>query len=189
MTHTKKYLFFFFALIVSAISFAQEIKFELYIKDNCNGSIEKLMYFNLRKDNVDFYPIKSDGIVILKDKGQYELSTIYSEDIKKYDIKNYGIVTDTISLPTIKLCLESTSHPNFIGYCCCNIECEGDKIDYYSNGNKLTEGYFEKGKPIGKLKRFYPDGTLKQVEKYSKKGKLLSIKKYKLKKCKSSESR
>ncbi|WP_447636757.1 hypothetical protein [Flavobacterium microcysteis] len=172
------------SLLITTISFAQEIKFELFIKDNCNDSIKKVMYFNLRKDNTDFYPKNNEGVVILKDKGQYELSTIYSEDTKKYYFNDYTTVTDTITLPAIRSCLEPTSYPNFIGYGCCNTECNGNKTDYYANGNKLIEGYFEKGKPIGKLKKYYPNGTLKQIEKYNKKGKLVSSKKFKLKESK-----
>ncbi len=187
MNYNKKYILCFFTLFISIVAIAQEISFELFIKDNCNDTIRKVPFFNLRKNGIDFYPKNNDGVVILKEKGNYELSTIYSDDIKKYNFKNFAVVGDTINMPLIKQCLEPTSNPSFVGYCCCNAECEGEKVDYYANGNKRLEGYFEKGKPIGKLKMYYPDGTLKQLDRYNKKGKLIQSKKYKLKECKKSD--
>lgn len=184
MIYKKKYIVCFLTLFISVVSIAQEIRFELFIRDDCNDTIQKVPFFNLRKSGTDFYPKNNYGVVVLKEKGVYELSTIYSDEVKKYSFENFGIVKDTINMPKIKQCLEPTSNPSFVGYCCCNTDCEGEKTDYYANGNKRLEGYFEKGKPIGKLKMYYPDGTLKQVDKYDKKGKLIRSKKYKFKDCK-----
>ncbi|QLE02029.1 hypothetical protein HX109_10860 [Galbibacter sp. BG1] len=186
MNYKKKHILCFLALFISIISIAQEIRFELFIRDNCNNTVQKVPSFNLRKNGIDFYPKNNDGVVILKEKGVYELSTIYSDEVNKCSIENFGVIKDTINMPIIKQCLEPTSNPRFVGYCCCNNECEGEKVDYYANGNKRLEGYFEKGKPIGKLKMYYSDGSLKQVDKYDKKGKLIRSKKYKLKSCKKS---
>lgn len=176
-----KHMFYFLTLIISFSSIAQEIRFELFIRDNCNDTITKVPFYNLHRNGIDFNPTNNNGIVVLKEKGTYELSTIYSDEIKKYNLDRFGVIKDTINMPTIERCLEPTSTPSFIGYCCCNEKCEGINIDYYSNGNKRLEGFFQNGKPIGKLKLYYSNGSLKQVDKYNKKGKLIRSKKYKLK--------
>ncbi len=175
-------ILFYFA---SLVGYTQEIKFELYLSDSCQDTIGKIPFYNLRKDGIDYYPKDNDGIIFLKDKGQYQLSTVYSEDVKIYDIKSYQNIVDTLKVPVINLCLEpATSYPNFVGYCCCDEKCEGEQVEYYSNGNKRIEGYFEQGKPIGKLKIYYSDGSLKQIDKYSKKGTLLKRKEYSMGECK-----
>lgn len=174
----KKFNKFLILYLLSIPLFGQEIKFELYISDSCKDTIGRVPFYNLRKNGIDYYPQDNNGIVYLKEIGQYELSTIYSKVLKTYDLKSFDNVKDTINMPSINECLEPTTHPNFIGYCCCEDKCEGKQIDYYSNGNKRIEGYFKNGKALGKLKYYYLDGTLKQVDKYNKKGILIRRKKY-----------
>ena len=65
-----------------------------------------------------------------------------------------------------------TSHPDLIGYCCCQVKCEGEQVEYDSNGNKRIEGCFKEGIQQGELKIYYLGGELKQVDKYNKKGRL-----------------
>lgn len=180
MNYIKKNGLCFLTMFMSIVSIAQEIRFELFIRDNCNDTVQKVPFFSLQKNDGNFYPKNNDGIVILKEKGVYELSTIFFDEVRRYTIEDFGIIKDTINMPKIKQCFEPTSNPSFVGYCCCCKKCEGKKIDYYANGNKRLEGCFKKGKPIGKLKMYYSDGSLRQVDKYNKKGRLIRSKKHKL---------
>lgn len=171
-------VFFIISFLIYYSVYGQEIKFEVYIKDACADSINKLMFFNLKKDNIDYFPENNDGMVFLKEKGKYELTTIYSEDSVMYELNDYNNISDTILMPTIRQFIEPTSSPDFAGYYCCGSECNGKQIDYYSNGNKRLEGTFENGKPIGKLKFYYSDGSLKRIDKYNKKGVMVNRKEY-----------
>ena len=179
INNKKTNLFFIIPFFIYCPVFGQQIKFEVYMKDACTDSTSKLMFFNLKKDGRDYYPENNDGIVFLKEKGKYELTTIYSEDIKVYELNGINNIIDTIWAPTIRQCIEPTSNPNFVGYCCCDILCNGKQIDYYSNGNKRLEGIFENGRSIKKLKFYYTNGSLKQTEKYNKKGVMVRRKNYK----------
>jgi len=174
--------FVLYFLIYSS-AFGQQIKFEVYLKDRCVDTISKLMFFNLNKGDKDFYPKNNNGIVMLKEKGKYELTTIYNDDKIIYELNDFKSVVDTIQKPIIRKCLEPTSSPNFVGYCCCNSKCEGKQIDYYSNGNKRLEGNFIDGKPMGKLKFYNSEGTLIRVDKYNRKGVMTRQKIYKEKTC------
>jgi hypothetical protein len=157
-------------------SFGQ-IKFRLYGYDPCSKEVRKIAFFGLRKDGVAFNTQDTTGVLLLKDTGTYVLSyaieKIDSNQLgKKYHIKSAENYSDTLRFLSINLCLEPTSHPNFIGYCCCDKKCEGVQVDYYENGNKKIEGIFKEGVPIGKLKFYYPNGKLSMVKKYNKKGRL-----------------
>ncbi|MEZ4794321.1 MAG: hypothetical protein R2773_02410 [Flavobacteriaceae bacterium] len=127
-------------------------------------TISKSTIFYLTKNSINYYPSNDYGVVILDEKGVYELSIMYFNDPQRINVDSYGSVKDTIQLLKIQKCYEPTSHPNFFGYCCCGFDCEGENVDYYINGNKRIEGYFENGKPIGKLLMYYPDGSIKQID-------------------------
>ncbi|MGE0773083.1 MAG: toxin-antitoxin system YwqK family antitoxin [Cyclobacteriaceae bacterium] len=164
-------------LIICFSAFGQ-INFNLYGYDPCSKEVRRIDFFGLKKDGIAFNTQDTTGVLILKDTGTYVLSYVIgkidsTELGKKFDVKSIENFSDTLRLIRVSSCLEPTSHPNFIGYCCCDQKCEGTQIDYYENGNKRVEGFFKEGIPIGKLKFYYPDGKLRTVKKYSKKGKLI----------------
>ena len=172
--HKILYVFFICLLITSVDANAQQktMKFELYLFDYCADTVGRIGFYTLTKDGVNYYPNENSGIVYLSDIGSYKLSTIYLDDPLTYEIKKVENVLDTLTSATVYLALEPpTSHPDFIGYFCCDHKCEGEKTDYYSNGSKRLEGCFKDGKPLGDLKIYYPNGMLKQLDKYSKRGK------------------
>ena len=158
--------------------FSQSIKFVLYGYNPCTESVEQLSSFGLLKDGVTYSVSDSTGILSLEEEGSYSLSYV----IENIDTTQLGRLynlqmtrdtfSDTLYLESIYSCLEPTSHPNFIEYCCCGMKCEGEKSEYYSNGNKRIEGCFKDGIPVGELKLYYPNGHFKQIDFYSKKGKM-----------------
>lgn len=54
---------------------------------------------------------------------------------------------DTIKIPRLLFSFDQALHSSDWGYFKCNTLCEGKVVDYYENGNKRLEGFFEKGKP------------------------------------------
>lgn len=164
--------------ILSSCALSQKIEVVLYGFYPCSKQVRQLSSFGLIKDGVTYSVTDSSGILSLKERGKYALDYVL-EDIdttqlgRVYDFQmNQKIFRDTLVLTSIQACLEPTSHPDFIGYCCCGEKCEGEQVEYYSNGNKRIEGCFKEGIPQGVLKIYYPNGELKQVDKYSKKGRL-----------------
>jgi antitoxin component YwqK of YwqJK toxin-antitoxin module len=164
-------------LLLSLQGICQDVLLNLYCYNPCNKEVKKIHFFGVKKDNKVFSVEDSTGVLQLKDIGVYTLS--YALDMidstqlgKEYHFNSIGSYSDTLKLMSINSCLEPTSHPNFIGYCCCGDEkCEGKQIDYYANGNKRIEGFFNKGKPIGELIFYKRDGSINYIEKYNKKGK------------------
>lgn len=133
----------------------------------------ELIFFTLTNKDSVYYPHNDSGVVYLSKLGHYKLSSIYLDIDIDYEFIGYQSVIDTINTTRLQLGLEpATSHPNFIGYYCCDQKCNGMQVDYYSNGNKRIEGYFKEGIPYGELKTFYPNGQLKQLDKYNAKGRL-----------------
>ena len=164
-------------LIICSSSFSQ-IKFTLYGANPCSGKANKIEFFGLKKNGLTSNVTDTTGVLILQDTGTYVLSYVMekidsSELGKKYEIRSVQNFSDTLRLIKISACQETTSHPNFFGYCCCDQKCEGLQIDYYENGNKRIEGFFKEGLPMGKLKFYSSNGKLSMVKKYSKKGKLI----------------
>lgn len=170
----KRPLFFLLVCIVGFNQcYAQTIKFELYLFDQCADSVGRIGFFTLTKGDSTYYPKNNSGIVYLPEIGTYRLSSIYSDDYMDYHFTGFKSVVDTINSARIQLCLKpATTHPDYIGYCCCSEKCEGEQAEYYSNGNKRIEGCFKEGIPQGDLKIYFPSGDLKQVDKYNKKGHL-----------------
>lgn len=70
-------------------------------------------------------------------------------------------------------------------------EYDGNRVEYYENGNKQLEEYYRNKKINGKRSLWYPDGVLQSTQNYkkgakhgvfkwySKKGKLIKVEKYK----------
>ena len=165
-----------FFLLLSLRGICQDVLFNLYSYNPCTEEVKRIDFFGLKKGDKTFSVKDSSGFLQLKDTGVYALSyalaMIDSAQLgKEYHFNSAGSYSDTLRLMTITPCLEPTSHPNFIGYCCCGEECEGKQVDYYANGNKRVEGFFNKGKPIGKLVFYKIDGSVNYIEKYNKKGK------------------
>jgi hypothetical protein len=171
----KNILTLIFLLICSSI-FGQ-VKFKLFGYDPCSKEVRRIESFGLKMGDRSFNP--TDTSSLLLDSGVYILSYVIekidsSQLGKKYYIKSIGVFGDTLRLLSISPCIEPTTSPNFSGYCCCNKKCEGRQIDYYQNGNKRIEGNFIDGKPVGRLIFYHLNGNVREVHKYSRKGRLRS---------------
>jgi len=156
---------------------AAQIKYELYVLDSCKNKVSKLKFYVLIKNEKTF-PSNEDGIVFLKEKGVYGLSTLYNEKVTKITFNTFENVVDTLAVETIQECYSGGTNIDFWGYCCCDEKCEGEQTSYYANGNIHIQGKFKEGIPIGKVKKYYLDGSLQQVDYYTKKGKFRKRKKY-----------
>lgn len=180
--------FFIFILITQITYSQQNFLFYLYGKRDCEENVTQIKAFELTKDNTSFKVEDSTGAIVLNSSGIYQLKYVI-EDIdtiqqnKKYYIGKEPIYRDTLKIYSMFKCLNPTSRPSFSGYCCCDQKCNGNQIDYYSNGKKMVEGYFENGQPIGLLKIYYRDGSTKEIKKYNRKGKFLRVKNYKMGEC------
>ncbi len=149
---------------------AQEVKFKLYGFNPCTRNIEAFSLFSLKKEE-NYYPKDSSGICVLPDTGRYILN--FFDEQKEYFFNEFKTYIDTLKIPSIQFCHELSTRVAFSGYCCCDSLCQGDQVDFYSNGNKRIEGHFNKGKPIGILNFYYSTGQLQLVEKYDNTGNLL----------------
>ena len=154
-------------------STAQEIRYELFVNNKCKDSIFKLNFFTLSKNGINYHCDNEDGILVLKEKGKYLISTIYFDEERNIEFKDYGFISDTINLKSVEKCYEPTSSPRFSGFCCCDSLCDGAKIDYYKNGNIRVQGTFKNGKAIGKVYYYHQNGKIRLIEKYNKKGSFL----------------
>lgn len=167
----KNILTFIFLLICSSI--LSQTKFKLFGYDACSKEVRRIESFGLKMGGGSFNP--TDTSSLLLDSGVYILSYVIEKIDstqlgKKYHIKSIGVFSDTLRLLSISPCIEPTTYPNFSGYCCCDRKCEGRQIDYYQNGNRRIEGNFIGGKPVGRLVFYHPDGSVKEVHQYSRKG-------------------
>ena len=184
MNRTKYYMWIVvmcFATICFGQSKMQQIKFELYLVDSCQNTVSKEMFYTLSKNGKHFYSTDEDGILFLKEKGIYELSTLHDENLKKYTFNTFENFVDTLAIETIRECYSGGTNITFWGYCCCGEKCEEEQTSYYANGNIHIKGNFKKGIPIGKVKTYYENGNIMQVRQYNKKGEQVRTRNYKQK--------
>ena len=147
---------------------AQDFEFKLYYKDPCNSQIEFTLNYTLEKDGINIHP-NFDGIVYLKAKGKYNL--IYEKEIIPIIIDKKEN-THTITLSDIQEFI--VTHDKF-GYVFrkCESKLNGNMVDFFENGKVRLIGSFENGLAIGYLTEFYPNGELKEIRLFDKKGFLL----------------
>ena len=186
---TKLQIITFF---LSVTCFSQEIKYKLYLKDQCTGNVEASFFYSLVKDGIKYNSF-DENPVTLPTTGIYKLTA--TEIGEEYEIlirqnKN----SDTLNLSSIKTVIEksnisftkkaSDSEKQKIRmlaserYFECGRVCNGYKVGKYSNGKVKFEGIFENGFPIGEFKMFYQNGKIKEVSFYEKYALLKSRKEY-----------
>jgi len=154
-------LFFGFSLEL----FSQNFEFKLYYKNPCNSQIEFTMNYLLEKDGIKFHP-NFDGFVELNTNGKYNL--VHEKEIIPIVIdKNENSYTITLS-DKQELIVTHDKH----GYVFRNCESKlnGNIIDYFENGEIRMIGSFKNGMAIGYLTEFYPNGELKEIRLFDKKG-------------------
>lgn len=151
----------------------QKITLQLFSKTKCNDTIKALYPYFASRDSIN-YIAWENNLVELPDTGEYFIKTADAEgDLIRININNIGINVDTILISSILSIAYIPKYPNFSGWLCCDMKCEGYQVDYYNNGFKRVEGFFKKGKAIGELRYYKLDGSLSVIEYYSKRGKYL----------------
>ena len=162
-------LFKFFIILITLNSFGQEIKYNLMIKDPCSNEVEYGILYQLEKSGKTYIISDTIGTINLSQPGTYKLEASLYGIQKDVEIKN-GTNIDTLFTKKIIECLEPVSHPNFIGFCCCDEKCDGFQQDYYNNGVLRLEGNFKKGLAIGKVIKYYSNGSIQEIRTYNNKG-------------------
>jgi hypothetical protein len=148
--------------------FSQDFEFKLDYRDPCNSQTESSLNYFLEKDGVEFHP-NFDGIINLKSKGKYNL--VHDKEIIPIIInkkENTHIITLSDKQEFIM------THDKY-GYVFrdCESKLNGNIVDYYENGKIRMIGSFENGLAIGYLTEFYPNGELKEIRLFNKKGFLI----------------
>lgn len=160
-----------FVLTLSGLSYAQDLNYRLCIKNKCSNTIVKDIFYTLQKGGSNYIP-DTNGVTRLPEAGAYILRSASFSDVIELNFQDYKSYCDTLNADEIIECLEPTTRPRFIGFCCCDFTpCEGYKIDRFNNGQVRIESQFRNGIPIGKFKRYNQSGKLVEVTTYSKKGK------------------
>ena len=179
-------------LFISVTCFSQEIKYNLYLKDQCSGKVETSFFYTLEKDGIKYNSFDENPIT-LPTSGIYKLTA--TEIGEEYEILiRQNRDSDTLNLPSIKTVIEKSnaSFTNKISdtekqkirmsmserYFDCGMACNGYKAGKYSNGKVKFEGTFENGFPIGEFKTFYQNGKIKEISFYEKYALLKSRKEY-----------
>ena len=167
-------LFALVGWLQAPLSHAQSITFTLYLHDVCADTVGEHFSYSLHKGDSSYSPTYPNGTVYLSELGAYRLSTVWLEGYREYYFSEYTTIIDTVKLASIYLCFEGGMHPpTWSGYCCCGERCEGNLVEYYSDGTKRMEGNFRNGEALGQVRSYYPNGQLYQRATYFPRGNLL----------------
>lgn len=173
------YLLLFFNFYFSH----SQVQLNLYSLDECNGMVKELKFsidimnnpnVEIDYDPLEIYDSKIDSIPVgtflsivyeIETLGQNQYSSV---GLKTYEFEKEGVYRDTIVMPKIRYMSTKELHNSEDYYFNCSKLCNGDEIDFYTNGNKRLEGKFKKGKPK-LITHFRQDGSKKRAELYNKK--------------------
>lgn len=156
-----------FSILVFAQS--REVRVQLYTKNPCTNTVEKLKSFFIIDDNgtvFDSFESKYENPIILPGFGRYSL--VVPLNLESVLDINSDVYIDTLDTFTrVEPRLYSMHGP--VKYYCCDSLCNGLVKDYWPNQNLKLEGRFDNGSPIDSLKTFRSDGTLETIEVYKPK--------------------
>ena len=180
--------------LVSFNSFSQEIEYQLYLKNSCNNSIEKAVFYSLKKGNVEYDVENLDNPIIkIPKSGIYEL--ISEETNERLTIKiSKENKKDTLLFPSIYEYIKSLpfsfkkdinnselrklrkeSRSTFMK---CDSPLNGEEKDYFTNGKIRFYGNFKNGFAFGEVKEYYQNGKIKTLFNYDNEGFLKNKIKY-----------
>jgi hypothetical protein len=120
----------------------------------------------LEKDGIKFHPNFDDGIVKLKSNGKYNL--IHEREIIPIIIDNKEN-SHTITLSEKQELVVTHDKYGYV-FRDCERKLNGNIVDYFENGKVRLIGSFKNGLAIGYLTEFYPNGELKEIRLFNKKG-------------------
>ena len=165
MTSAKLIIVLFFLGFMNFYN-AQEYEFILYEIDPCNNQSNFSLNYYLEKDGLKYEPRFKDGIIKLKSKGEYNLRYEYQSIPIKIDQKSNSY---SIKLPRIQEYIVTHDKYGYIFKDCVK-KINGQIFVYYQNKQIKFFGTFKNGLAIGFLTELYPNGELKKIRFYDKKG-------------------
>jgi len=165
-------------LFVSFNLYSQEIEYQLYLKNSCNDSIEKSVFYSLKKENKEYNIENLDNpFVKVPNAGFYELISEETNEIYKVEITIENS-KDTLLFPSIYGKVKPLSfkknniksgirklnrEESRIVYGRCNSLLNGEEKEYFTNGNLRFEGNFINGYAVGEIKEYYQNGNIKII--------------------------
>ena len=166
--------------------YSQEIEYQLYLKNSCNDTIEKAVFYSLKKGKIE-YGISSfdNSIIKVPTNGIYEL--VSEETNEKISIKiSINNSKDTLLIPSIyeyiiplppsykksisKSELKKLRKESRSVYMKCNSRLNGEHKDFFTNGKMRFYGNFKNGYAIGEIKEFYQNEKMKKLLIYDNNG-------------------
>ena len=152
---------------LSSEAHGQHIQFNLMILDPCSGNVQQYFFsYYLEKDSV-IYHSDASNTVHLPSKGTY---TLYAHPYAKTQVEIDSIINvHQIEDYRIQEFVVTHDKHAYV-FKDCGEKLNGDVVAKYKNGNIRFYGNFKKGHVIGYLSEFFPDGTLKHVRLFDKKG-------------------
>ncbi|WP_157603624.1 toxin-antitoxin system YwqK family antitoxin [Polaribacter atrinae] len=172
--------------LVSFNFYSQEIEYQLYLRNSCNDSIEKGIFYSLKGGNIEYNVENLDNpIIIVPKKGIYEL--ISEETNEKFVIEiTKENKKDTLLFPSIYQYIKSLpfsfkkdidsselrklrkeSRSKFMK---CDLPLNGEQKDYFTNGKIRFYGNFKQGFACGEVKEYYQNGNIKALFIYDNEG-------------------
>ncbi len=158
-------------LCCSPVAYSQ-IELILRFKNQCYplSNIEYYDYndIELMRNGIFYKPqIHNKNIISLPDTGTYFLvvgGAIPMPIIYKVSNKSLFQV-DTLQHNLIQFC--SMDGGEYL-FCYCDEYCDGHLIDYYTEGKKKVEGFFDRGEAIGNIYTYDLDGKVRFVYQFDK---------------------
>ena len=173
-------------LLASFNLYSQEIEYQLYLKNSCSDSIEKAVFYSLKKGEIEYGISNLDNPIIKVPKyGIYKL--ISEETNEKLTIEiSLKKSKDTLLTPSIyeyikplppsykkdiseselkKLRKESRAI-----FKKCDSTLNGEQKDFFSNGKMRFYGNFKNGFATGEIKEYYQNGNIKRLSIYDNDG-------------------
>ncbi|MFD1015485.1 hypothetical protein [Winogradskyella rapida] len=173
-------------LFVSFNLYSQEIEYQLYVKNSCNDSIEKAVFYSLKKGEQTYEILNLDNPVIrVPTSGIYQLISEETNEKLKIEIST-NKSKDTLLLPSIYK-LEGILPPSYKKdiseselkklrkesrsvFRKCDSNLNGEQKEYFTNGIIRFYGNFENGYAIGEIKEYYQNGNIKKLLIYDNDG-------------------
>ncbi len=173
MVIPNKLFFEFLLSFMHLNASADSIKFRLYMRDQCDGSITltSFYYFTKSGDSSVFKPESGTYVCKLPSLGIYKLHFLLNEYPLTYNFK--GQQSDTLNGPKVIFGYPNVDNPEFSpGYVVCNSKnAEGRIVDYFKNKKKRLTGTFHNGKLSGKLIYYDLNGEIVKIQRDNKKNK------------------
>lgn len=154
---------------------AQELRYTCYKKSVCSSRTVQVKRFSLSNSDTTFRSNEAGVCNVTRLGTYFLLSSEIDTGVEppKIEFKAFENMHDTVQtwamFPVLITGYGDDLEPGDWLYC--ENRCDGNKVDYYKNGQKRVEGTFKKGKPVGYVRWYDTSGKVINVEQYDKEGK------------------